>query len=544
MKIIILLTFLLSHLLALSVFAEGKEGGNGQLVVIPHGHSKPVPYEAVRAWETGKYLNFYRLPNINGTVEPRVKFNKFYAVHALEWLSMTKNLSPILYSDLIRAAQNTSFRIVNDYIIWQESPYPDGELDYKKYEKAAFYNGEIILSTPVMDNVGPLNGALTKEQNQGFIVVHELINAAYPNLTVAQKLNIGEALIRARIFNDTQVDFNYNLCTITPYFLTLLPKADDFINLIDELIQYEKNPGNITAYKNARSFSKIYAYRNQTFEVTLTKDLIEHKFKTAQEISSYLASMKRTLLAIGYEFKEPVFSLKSLQSISNGLAIDLVDLLDLTEFTSGTTFKIEGMEYITKIFQQSLMDNLSNKLNAVLKVETSEILIYRYRGLLSNEKDYYTEDSLNKVAEQIPDSERLGFPKVKEALVSQLFSTNLALITSLMKNNYSSLLCARGFCIDEARTLNYYKWLKTIRDVTRAPEFPFNEGDRFLRGYTSPEQIALYHVTRASKSKQTMMTKIEGGERTKYGVREVHGHNGHRTIYSITSNLEDIMFLK
>lgn len=267
---------------------QNSEEGLGSLVVIPKDHSKPVPYEAAKAWETGDYRNFFKLPCLSETPEERSQFNRNYACSALKWLDIIKNISPILYQDLLAAAKTTHFKIISNFIIWENKPYPNGEIDYKKYEKAAFYNGEIILSTPVMDRIGPLANVLTVEQNQGYILIHELINAAYPNQSVAWKLDLGEVLLQKIIFNQ---DKKEALLQLTLMDIRYLYGEKDFElvkSILTEIYDLNRSNWNDTFGKNwIDSFEIIYHY---FFKLGLSvKDayaqfLIDAKIKNIDEL--------------------------------------------------------------------------------------------------------------------------------------------------------------------------------------------------------------------------------------------------------------------
>lgn len=184
-----------------------KIGGNGQLVVVPKGHSRPVPYEVAVTWETGKYRNFERLPCMPGVVEPRPEFNRPYACHALKWLELVKAVSPKLHEELLQVARRTHFNLVDNEIFWQATEPKDGELDYKTYQKAAFYNDEIILSVPAMERIGPLGTdtvVLTREENQGLIVFQQLIHALYPYAEGSDKMDFAEVFVQKRMFQQSK----------------------------------------------------------------------------------------------------------------------------------------------------------------------------------------------------------------------------------------------------------------------------------------------------------------------------------------------------
>jgi len=235
-----LLSFLLVRVPHARAQADSKGGGNGQLVVVPSTGTSPVPYEVAKSWDSGVYRNFYKLPQVGDNLETRARFNKAYGVHALAWLEVIKEYSGKLHADLVKAGKRTSFRFLDNLILWDHEPYPNGEVDYKKYEKAAFFNGEIIFSIPVMDKMEPLEGVLSKEENQGFVVIHELINAAYPNLTVKQKLVLGELVANIKILKWSKKEFIAELFHNQLHFLVKGEKFESIMEGLKELGEEQK----------------------------------------------------------------------------------------------------------------------------------------------------------------------------------------------------------------------------------------------------------------------------------------------------------------
>jgi len=536
-NLILWITLLLSSL----TFAENKDGGNGQLVVIPKGQTKPVPYEAVRAWETGKYLNFYRLPNINGNIEPREKFNRHYGVYALEWLELIKKLSPILHRDLINAANNTSFRIVNELITWKHQPYPDGAVQYKSYQKAAFYNGEIIFSTPVMDKVGPLKDQLTSQQNQGFIVVHELINASYPEFSVDEKLKIGEAIIRAKIFNDSTVDFYYNLSTINPYFLSLLSDAESFEDLINELSHYENNQENLIFYKKVKEYAKNYAYTKSSISEVAAENIIAKKLITVEAINAYLADVNATLGQVDFTFKQSLVTFESLKEISKKLNISLADLLSVTDPISEKSFVAEGHAYIYPKFEAVFLGAINTLVNPIISSTKSLLQHYYNHVLKENALSSLTQSTISQAAEQIPDVENLGFKKLNSLFIPKLINSNLESFTTLIENSVSTFFCSKGICIDKNRTIAYAKWYNHSLDPMNPIAFPFRKGDFFLR-LASSDSFALYSVDDVDLKDKVIETRLFFKRKRKYGV-DYRDREMRKTIYGINSNLEELLFL-
>lgn len=535
------LILFLTILTSFSTIANNKDGGNGQLVVVMKGHKNPVPYEAARAWETGKYLNFYRLPNINGNIEPREKFNRYYAVHALEWLELIKKLSPILHQDLIQAATNTSFRIVNELITWKHQPYPDGEVKYKSYQKAAYYNGEIIFSTPIMDKIGPLKDRsnkvqLTAAQNQGFILVHELINASYPNFTVAEKLKIGEALIRAKIFNDSEDDVHYNLATVSPYFLTMLPDLESFTDLVDELIRYEKDQEKRSFLFKVNNYAKEYAYTNSVLSEVVEKNVINLKLKNANEITIYLKDIHRTLNEIGFTFKQNLITLESLKNIATSLNLVLADLLVIVDPVSKKSFLTEGQSYIDMKFKETFFSNIDELLKPVLT--SSDGLTDDYFELLirPEEESSFVKHQTYEISKKLIDKENLGFNNNDYNYIQKFISENYLALSSIFKKAIENHYTSKGIFFDLKKTINHFTWQINKYDPINAKPFPFATGDKFITPYY--KHLRLYNVIDVDSKNKMITTRDSTNEKIKFALKD----SVKRKTYSI-GNIDRVLFL-
>lgn len=259
--------------------------GSGALLVIPEGHRNPVPYETLLAVKKAKYRNFFNLPCVNGNREPRRHFDRDYACHAMEWLNEVKDIVPSLYERLVDVARKTHFEMINDFIKWEHIPYPDGELDYKKYEKAAYFKDSVILSTKVMDRVGPLADVLTAEENQGYILFHELINALLPNETVKYKLDLGEVFIQKKIFKLSKVETIIRLMLLDISFVKDIEDFDLREDILDEFIKINPHHSGMNflkyelwkirnIYRTGKTFSDVYVDYLEKNPPKNTMDLI------------------------------------------------------------------------------------------------------------------------------------------------------------------------------------------------------------------------------------------------------------------------------
>jgi hypothetical protein len=366
-----IILFIVIYAISLASYGQqnlrrSKEVGNGQLVVIPKGHTSPVPYEVAVVWETGKFRNFFKLPCMPGVLEPREEFNKEYACNAMPWINLVKDVSPGLYKKIIGAAGKTKFNIINNLILWEHKPYPEGEIDYKKYEKAAFYNGEIILSIPVMDRVGPLYNVLTKEQNQGFIVLHELINASFPNHEVAWKLELGEILINKIIFNHSKFDVMVSLGLKDINFILGENDLELLKKVLREILDIKNEDKEIVAkylfaieniQQNGLNFKDAYLEyisKNKTQKISKFRET-HNKFMEA----AYLTAETKESLEI--------FDVKFIKDLSSLLKIPLI------KFYNAGLIGIQPeipAEVINEINVETFLNSIEKHVNNMAKLDS------------------------------------------------------------------------------------------------------------------------------------------------------------------------------
>ena len=177
------LIIILSLLASIASFA-GDKAGNGQLLVKvtnEDGTKSIVPFEAALAYNTRTYLGLKRLPDGQRTNEPTALFDRPYKKYLLEWINFIKTYDPALASALENEGNKRDFIYTSTTINFPLEAYPEDEFPIQfaeKLEAAIFYNDKIYISIPTMDMIDDFNG-LSKEQLHGFVLLHELINAAY-----------------------------------------------------------------------------------------------------------------------------------------------------------------------------------------------------------------------------------------------------------------------------------------------------------------------------------------------------------------------------
>ncbi|MDH4466881.1 MAG: hypothetical protein QE271_02380 [Bacteriovoracaceae bacterium] len=479
------------------VFAQRVDQDNsntekmGSLVVIPKGQTRPVPYEAAAILDTGYYRNFYKLPCVNDNIETRTEFNRSYGCHALPWLEMIKDISPVLHTELIKAATTTHFRIVSNYILWENKPYPKGELDYKKYEKAAYFNGEIILSTPVMDRIGPLSNVLTAEENQGYIIIHELINAAYPTSDVAWKLSLGEIFLQNKIFKQgreesllrlTMINFRYlekenNLETIANILQQIadLNKSDDFANF-EPIYKYYLLPKDKTLKE---------AYENYMLNCNIKNkyDLYPCHYNFARSYQKW----KRFVSDQNIHF----FDINFIKHISSMLKINYYDFYDYDELDNSTPLEI--------VIEQEIQGETKNIYFTALERYYSDETHLSSLELASQFAQLTSRDQffdLNRSLEKIFNSYRNQYLSINAAQVAKFSSDseyerrvefirkNKEEIRDFLLNKFKIIFAHRG--LDYERTLKLKDWLNGPKSACNDHDYefyaplPFDKDDKFF----------------------------------------------------------------
>lgn len=534
--------------------------GNGQLVVIPKGHTKPVPYESVRAWETGRYLNFYRLPNVNNNFEPRDQFNRSYGVYAIDWLTFLQTANNKIYHDLIRAAKETSFRFVNDFIAWNSKIAKDGEIDYKKYENAAYYNGEIILSIPVMDSIGPLSNKITKKQNQGFIVIKELMHAAYPGYSESETSKLCEAILKARFLGDNKEDLLYNLSTVDFYFLTYDGSREVLLNIINELLNYEKNSDRKNKLQKMQYYIATFwpdEFDHEIDLATLQKSLLEEisrkKMNSVPSIDQFFTDLKNTLQSLNFPSISHLLTKEFLKEISKVTGLSLLKVSTLNDPFTATNLINEMMNDILSALRKQYLTYIENNLSTFMKsfskghIRKLGELVYLF--FVDNNYEYFLNELPKAIKLSLTDPENFGLLELENNFYTKIFDEEKNTILPQISTALLAEFCSRGYCVDVAKSKNYKIWQLEFANsliAKNSNQFPFKPKDQFFLLHPKWDEDAafeIYNVTSVDYDEKIITTR-SNGEKRHFGVNANYDFDFDRNkIYSIT-NLDRLLFLK
>jgi hypothetical protein len=465
-----------------------KTGGNGQLVVVPKGHSKPVPYEAAVAWETGKYRNFSRMPCMPGVVEPRAGFNKPYACHALFWLEQVRDLSPSLYESLMRVASSTHFVLLDNYILWKGASPGEGEMDFKSYQKAALYNGEIILSIPVMDRVGPLGSVLTPEQNQGLIVLQLLLQSLHPDHDRKEVMDLGEVFVRRLMFHQSRQEALLNLGILDLGYILGEKDFDLLTRVLEELRQLR--PGMANDVERA-----LFAIENQlrpglSFKEGYLRYLDRQSIRSFKDFQSahrkYLRALGLYWISIDEIAK--VFDQRFLLELANRFHLeDFPDALEKVPFEE--YWRVRS-ELVLKSIREKTFKEYPARLDAMSDEDFLKLSNVLLRILVEVGPGIPLEKAWNSL------KDKWTYMKLLEAELSTILSKNQAwedcncvskdeLFPEFLKIAVEALRGAfERWGFDEQRTREYLRWRYHSasyddRDCVVTPP-PFETGDELI----------------------------------------------------------------
>ena len=484
------ITFNCEYIFAQKTDHEISNPHMGSLVVIPKGQTRPVPYEAAAIMDTGSYRNFYKLPCINGNQETRAEFNRSYGCHALPWLELINDISPVLHTDLVNAANTTHFRIISNYILWENKAYPTGEIDYKKFEKAAFFNGEIILSTPVMDRIGPLSNVLTATENQGYVIVHELINAAYPEESVEWKLKLGEIFLQKKIFKQNREESLLRLTMMNSRYLAKEDNPETIANILQQIS--DLNDSNIFD-----DFEPIYKYylhpKDKTLKEAYEQFMLTRSIKNIYELSRYHNNFSASYQKWKRFVKDQnihYFDINFLKNLSSQLNLNYYDFYDFYEIDFSTTLSSVIEKEIQKetdpIYFKSLERFYADEANL-----SSLELAAQFAELTSRSPFFKLTEVLKKIFNFDRNkyllsysSEISKFPRYSESeRRDQFIRAHGEEIKNFILAKFKIIFAHRG--LDYDRTLKLKEWLYGDRPACDDNEdfyapLPFTKDDKFF----------------------------------------------------------------
>lgn len=497
-----------------SLFAHAsKGGGNGQLVVIPKGHTKPVPYEAVRAWETGFYLNFHKLPGMKGVYEPRAKFNKKYGTYAYPWIYLAQNLSNKISNKLEKAMYSTSFRIINGYIAWAKKDEENGKLDYKKYEKAAFFNGDIVLSIPTLERVGPLKGYLSKEENIGLIVFKMLLSAAYQDLYDEDIERILEALVRVKIYGDSKEDFLYYTSSISLDFLEI-DEDSSFTNLVEQLINYSNNSTRTEELKDILEIYDGYIRNPQSIKMSFLDRVLSIPFVTPRKIEKEISKLVKAYKTLGLEMKVPLFDLETLKIIlekTSTIAPHM--LMKIKEPVSKKDFQTEGFKYINREIRNELFKSLDSGIEKYSKIEGVQKTVYRWsKSYFESDFDYRTIE--NMFSEEFSQKWTLKLYFLQHSLQG-IIEEEKDKFQEAIVSAYEKVLKTKGYEIDRIHTKEVFAWTEMMKsNPSYKGEIPLKRSAKYFYITADGKTAEKIDVLKVNNSK--VVIRFENGRKNIY----------------------------
>jgi hypothetical protein len=181
------------------------DGTKGGLVV--QINDQWVPIEEAISYVSSIFEGLSELPTGQPSKIIPPKFNKDYGASLQLWVNFLATLSPTQAKELTDSGELVRFVYVNAPLVQKPTDLPDNNpIDFKAYRKAAVFvpsemdYGTVYVSIPVMEDMGSLgDDRLTVKQNQGFLLLHELINAHYREVSANQREIIGQSIIEAFI---------------------------------------------------------------------------------------------------------------------------------------------------------------------------------------------------------------------------------------------------------------------------------------------------------------------------------------------------------
>ncbi len=360
-----------------------------------------------------------------------------------------------------------------------------------------------------------LNDVLSAEQNQGFIVVHELINAAYPDFTVVQKLDIGEALIEAKIFRHGTDDFNYRLFKVDSSFIKLLPVKEDFLNLMDELIAYERDEKKIAHFKLLKKVAETYAYSSDDISNIFVKELSAIPYMSDwTSISQYIGKIYNVLVDLGYTFQNGLITFDSLKIISSRFKIPLRDLSNITDPIKKRNFQGDFFAFLKTDIGPQILLNFESVLVSVLEEQSSYALLGQYAEYLFNPKgSSLIHDSLFDLSKRISDNQY----SIKFEWTNYSELGILEEVTPLLEKAYYSVLAAKGYLVDIARTQKYSEWIKKFEQGISIYSFEsiFSEDDNII-AFGEYFKQHKFKVSGLNVSKKMLIVRNEKNKKVTY----------------------------
>jgi hypothetical protein len=298
---------LLQLLVITSLFGQfasaGDKAGNGQLLTEIDGQW--VPVEAALVKDTRLYRGVEGLPTgTPGNEAPQ--FNRDYGASLKKWLLVLEQYSPGQAEIFKRVGSQTDFVYVAKDLVFLPEEYPKLPVKYDNFRTAAIYfNQKIYISIPNMDAIGELDG-ISKKEHQGFVLLHELINAAYIKreyskyylqtaskgwlthvvLSDSDRLQMGQMIleIKARNWSPTRYLTETALENYSFWRMPAVPNALK-VDVLSEVLKSKRAPWNsiFTNVTDTRAISELLALAER-------KEKIDSIVKSDGDFSNFLGS--------------------------------------------------------------------------------------------------------------------------------------------------------------------------------------------------------------------------------------------------------------
>ncbi len=174
----------------------GDKGGNGELIVnISQDPQKPkwVIYEhALNLSICQTFVGIESLPLTNNEND---MCERDYRVHFEKWIEIIKKPLPNMAKRILEVARKADFIFINNEIALRYKEY-NGPITFQEEKKLAIQAGNnIYISLPNMDLISDTE-EMSKESQQGFALIHEMLNLIYPDLEPINRIDIGKALMK------------------------------------------------------------------------------------------------------------------------------------------------------------------------------------------------------------------------------------------------------------------------------------------------------------------------------------------------------------
>jgi len=281
--------------------AQGGQDSKGGLLVEMEQNGKIVfvPLEEALSYDSGVFYGIDNLPTGEPNSKLQPSFNKPYVKYLKEWLAFLRTLSPN-YADLLESrGEKLQFIYINRNIVETPSQLPDAIVDYKKYRKAAISvapakgkPARVVVSIPTMEKAGTLGeNRLSSKENQGFILIHELINATRL-YDVDATTDFGLTLIEAKIHDLSPEEFINRLILVGVPVLSerSLPYMER-LSLMERVAHSSRFPEHV-AFKYQISITGV-AYE-QTYAIS------RHKFA---DLVNQIQKLKNNLSKMPFEWE-------------------------------------------------------------------------------------------------------------------------------------------------------------------------------------------------------------------------------------------------